>query len=222
MPKSGTTLLVLYLQACGLELEPGGLVADDGDLMMADGKPWRQVRLLADVLGHHAHDRVIGGHVRAGIDLRPHRVAMIIRHPRNVLVSWARWIAVERDWSRSREPSRSAVLRTMLDPDHVAFLIARLRRFEGWCGRADVTVRFVDFFERPHDTALLLADRLGLAPADPVKVLGDAAPWVTPSYRGTWSGRNSDWREIWTDGLDALWSQCGGPEVEAMYGYGAS
>jgi hypothetical protein len=60
---------------------------------------------------------------------------------------------------------------------------------------------------------------LGIEPADPMKALGDRAPWVTQGYRGTWSGRHSDWRALWTDEIDAAWEAAGGPEVERLYGY---
>jgi hypothetical protein len=219
VPKSGTTMIVSYLTSCGLALEPGGLVADPGEpLTMTKSGPWPKVRSRGAVLKHRANDRVIGAHVHAGIDLWSHPVVFVFRHPRNVLISWARWVAVGLDWTNAAEPAPGDVL-VQIDAAAIDRTLDRMRAFVGWRDRAVFSIRFVDYVENPKAVSADLCAALGIAPVDPMKAFGDRAPWVTQGYRGTWSGRHSDWRALWTEELDKAWSTAGGPDVERLYGY---
>lgn len=221
VPKSGTTLLVSYLVACGVTLEPGGLIADettDERLVLRGGWPWGKVRGLADVLADRRTDRVIGAHCPADVALDGHTVVLIFRHPRDVLLSTARWRAVGLDWTRAKEPPRAAVDRHVTDLA-VASILRQFEAYAPWLDRADGKVRFRDFIERPHETAAALCARLGIEPVDPATVLGDAVPWLTESYRGTWSGKNTDWRAYWNRDYEAMWRTFRGPEIERRYGY---
>lgn len=220
VPKSGTTMIVSYLQSCGLRLEPGGLVAEPGDkLNMARGGPWRRVRSLWEVMNHRANDRVIGAHVHADIDLWSHPVVFVYRHPRNVLVSWSRWVSVGLDWTRAEAEPPLAEVHARMDGEAIERVLGRMRAYVGWRERAAISFRFADYVENPKAVSATICAAVGIAPADPMKAFGDRAPWVTSNYRGTWSGRHSDWRAFWTDAIDAAWNAAGGPDVEALYGY---
>lgn len=212
-------MLVSYLHSCGLGLEPGGLVADPGEkLRMVGGKPWGEVRSLAEVMNHRANDRVIGAHVHAGIDLWSHPVVFVFRHPRKVLVSWARWVTVGMDWAAAEEPPPEHV-QERIDAEAIDRVLGRMRAYAGWRDRAAISVRFIDYVEDPRRVSAAVCHALGIPHADPMKVFGDNAPWITREYRGTWSGCHSAWQAFWTDQIDALWSAAGGQEVEKLYGY---
>lgn len=217
--KSGTTLLVQYIRECGIEMEPGGLIAPAGRrLMIKGGKPWGEVRPLQEALSHYAPDRLMSGHINDRIDLSPHTVVQIIREPRNILVSEARWRAVNLDWQNAKqEPPVDRVRQEILKA--IGSLLERLLGQVGWLKKADVVIRFEDFVERPETTAALLCSTLGIRYADPRGVLGDGAPWITKTYRGTWSGRHSDWRGYWNEKIEAAWRSAGGPGVAELYAY---
>lgn len=221
-PKTGTTLLVSYLVGCGLVLEPGGLIATGAGapLRMRGGKPWGTVRSLSAVMSDRSKGRVLGAHVRAGVALPGHVVIHIDRHPRNVFVSWARWVATGMDWTGAREPG-PGVVQGLMTRDAAVDVIRRARAFAGWRGHAAVSVRFEALSAGDPATCTAIAEAAGVKPADPSTVIDGAAPWVTPSYRGTWSGRLSDWREVWSDTLDTIWEQEGGVAVEQAAGYSA-
>src|SRR5690606_1664207 len=102
---------------------------------------------------------------------------------------------------------------------YMRHVVEQCRCFHGWLSRSDVAVRFEDFIADPATTGKTITDALGISFADPSKVIGEATPWVTLRYRGTWSGKLSDWRQVWNDTVDAQWKDAGGYEVEAAYGY---
>lgn len=205
VPKSGTTLLVSYLRRCGCTVEPIGLVADrHGDAISETAKPYGGlVRPLADVLAYKGNDRVVGAHVHDAVELSPiHKVAFIVRHPRNVIVSWA----------RMTNPENPA---GVLTEEWFTWNIERMRDFIGWFDRADAVFRYETFAE---DVASM-TEKLELPPLSAEPVLGENAPWMTPTYRGTWTGRASDWREYWHRPLERDWVRCGGREIEKAFGY---
>lgn len=221
VPKSGGTLVVVYIRSCGITLEPGGLIAygSSRSMTLRGGKPWNSVRTLSEVLAHTANDRVIGAHVNDKAGLHPHPVVFVYRNPRNVLISYVRWTAVSMNWQAARaQPSVHDISRR-IDNAAINTITNNLRCFTGWLEKATMIVRFEDFIQRPRDVAEGLCQTLDIPMADPDAVLGDKTPWITPQYRGTWSGQLSDWSEIWDERIDAKWRAAGGRELEADYGY---
>lgn len=220
-PKSGTTMLVTYLQTCGLILEPGGLMAYPGDkpLVMRGGKPWGDVRSLDEVLDHFDKDRVVGAHVGDHVEFPGHLVVFTYRNPRDMVVSQARWRAVGLDWTNVKEQPSESEVRAHITNGLIREVLTTMRSFEGWLLKADATVEFSEFVKKPHLTAARLGTALHMSMADPEDMLGDKAPWVTEEYRGTWSGQHSDWRQVWDQRLDEVWTAWGGLDVERAYGF---
>lgn len=223
VPKSGNWLLVNYLQGCGLKLEPGGLMAYHAPykLRMVGGKPWGKSRTLEEILADKRDDRVLSGHFADSVDLPGHRVAFIYRNPRNVLVSYARWHAVNSDWTnKTRSQPAEAAVRKHFGSNWFVNIMNMHRVFHGWLEKADVAVRFEDFQDWPEEVGHRISDALDIPFCDPREVMCENAPWVSSAYQGTWSGKHSDWREWWDNELEALWHRHGGPEIEESYGYG--
>lgn len=205
VPKSGTTLLVTYLRCCGCIMEPGGLIADRHGMQpaMEVKEPWGKGRTFQEIMDHEAIDRVVGAHLHDEVSLPAHhKVAFIARHPRNVFISWARMVAPDDPGSLFTEP-------------WMQMNIVRMRDFVGWFNRADAVIRYEQF----ADSVAELTAKLGLPYSPANVVLHDNAPWITPTYRGTWSGRVSDWQEHWNPYIAALWRNAGGREIESAYGY---
>jgi hypothetical protein len=233
IPKAGGHLLFAYLVACGLRRERGELYADIDVLDQGDGrflvsrrrltgsgkKVWRGLKLrpVDVILADRSADRVVNAHVHDGIGLDGHRVAFIYRHPRDVLVSAARFSAAGFDWGAGQPPAEAVT--ALFTPRFIAEQIERCRASLGWLTRADVAVRYEDFVDCPVRTANIVSVALDILAIDPAPVIGDGAPWVTRRWRGTWSGRRSDWREWWNAGVDGLWRDLGGVEVESELGY---
>lgn len=221
-PKSGTTLLQTYLRYCGAKLEPGGLIcySNSSRLIMRGGKPWGDVRSLSEVMNDADPKKVIGAHVSFGSgDFSKHTVVFSFRNLRDVLVSSARWRAVGLDWTHvRREPSSNEVAK-YLSASYMSGIVAEARAFHGWMDAADAAICFEDFVDDPPAIGRLLADACGLKYHDPEGMLGDKTPWVTPDYRGTWSGRHSNWEEYWNSEVDSAWTSVGGPAAERLYGY---
>lgn len=226
VPKAGGHLLFAYLRACGLEREPGELYADVDvsrsypvtrrPLSQSMKDIWHGfvLRPPDEILADRASANVVNAHVHDGIDLSGHRVVFMYRHPRNILISDARFQAVQFNWTPPRdEPSADAV-RKLLDKHNIARTIARCECFAGWLDKAEVSVGFEDFVAGHVD----VAGALGIA--GPAEFTGAQAAWITPTYRGTYSGRHSDWRDFWDKRLESAWDSAGGPRVEELYGYG--
>ena len=222
VPKSGGWMMVNYFTTCGCELEPGGLMAyhkPTAKLRQATGKPWDKylVRPVNEVLADYSRKRVISGHFNSCVDLPGHDVVFVYRHPRDVLVSHARWRAVDLDWTGKTEPSRAVVDSFMHNTGIISTLLRQHRDFYGWLEKG-IPVKFSDFVS-DKNIARDLCAALDLPYHDPAESLCGNAPWVTKEYRGTWSGNHSHWEEFWDSTVDSLWQQYGGPEVETLYGF---
>lgn len=230
VPKAGGHLLYAYLGACGLRKEPGELYADVdivgcsvvrrplGGTRKKRVWPSKTVRSHRAMINDLRRDAVVNAHVHDRIRLRGHVVVFIYRHPRNILVSSVRFSLARFNWNPPEKVLAPERIRAGLDETAMRQAIGRCQSFVGWIERADHSVRFEDFVAIP-DAARKAAAAIGLTPADPAEVLGDRAPWLTATHRGTWSGRHSNWAEFWDDEIDAEWRRLGGEDVEALYGY---
>lgn len=234
IPKAGGHLLYAYLGSCGLEKEPGELYADV-DVKIRRGhtevarrpvggstkKIWNglAIRSPEAMLADIGRTAVVNGHVHDGVDLTGHAVAFMYRNPRNILYSAARFSAAKFNWNPPvTEPDRNDIV-ALIRPHFIRQAVERARCSFGWMQKADVVVSFEDFLSNPVAMAEKISCALDIETGDPQSVIGDSTPWVTPRYRGTWSGQPSDWRKIWTPEIDAEWRNAGGHEVESMYGY---
>ncbi len=130
----------------------------------------------------------------------------IIRHPRNMLVSWVRFT------------------RTDVAP---GYLIAAFKSYfegrpiydefvgyRGWLNDPEVlNVRFEGLTSDDGETAQQIADFLD------VPMLPDV---VERRLGGTitWTGKLSNWEDHWSEIIDQAWGEARGPEIEEMFGYG--
>jgi hypothetical protein len=229
VPKAGGHFLFAYLGECGLDREHGELYADIrvyGSRVMrrplggSQKAIWgtRQLRTPENILKDMSTTKVVNAHVHDGVDLEGHKVVFVYRHPRNILVSACRFSLVQFTWDdKTKEPSIQDI-RTNL-AGHMRSTVARCMAFHGWMFEADVVARFEDLVNPNSGEARKVAERLGLEPKCPTKVLGNNTPWVTESYRGTWSGKHSRWEDVWDKAIDEEWRRLGGHKVEKMYGY---
>lgn len=220
-PKSGTTFLQQYLGYCGLTLEPGGLIsyAEDSKLVQRGGKPWGNVRSLGDVLSDLDTTKMIGCHVSATYSFPQHTVAFIHRNLRDIAVSTVRWRSVGLDWTNvEKQPSKDVVVQHLHNPKLLANVVAQAKAFRGWLDKADVVVSFDEFMQEPQEQGKRVCKALGVKYKDPEGMMFDKTPWVTDTYRGTWSGQLSNWADVWDDEVEHVWYTVGGPAIEKKYG----
>lgn len=176
IPKSGTHALVKTVELLGI--------------------PWVQ----EGCAGPHC----IHGHFPASDPPPEGRHILIVRQPRNILVSWCRF-------------TRS----TVTD----GFLMAVMRKF--WEGGAfyDAVVDFAGHTQNPDVLTIRFEDLLGnsntvvqIAGFIGVPVLPDTFENI-PGLTQTYTGRLSNWRKHWNDRVEAAWVEHGGPEAERVFGY---
>lgn len=164
--------------------------------------------------------RVVNAHVHDRIGLAGHKVAFLYRNPKDTHLSAVRFSLVDFDWNPgAQEPDESAVMKLIRSENIMATSIARCLAFRGWLEKADISIRFEDLTDPKTKTAEKVARAVGVKPKPITDVLGDKAPWVTDEYRGTWSGKHSDHRDVWNDALEAQWKRLGGHIVDKAYGY---
>lgn len=135
----------------------------------------------------------------------PHqyRAVMVIRDPRNMLISMVRW---RRDTLAS-----GFIIGCLHDYEMDLSLADWLTRMGPWLQRADVVVRYEDLIE--SDAALRrIANALGLP------YLDDAFSNL-PGLTLTWNSQHSDWRKHWTPEIEAAWQSQGLDHIALAYGY---
>lgn len=144
-------------------------------------------------------------HRAFGSDLggRPH--IFIKRDPRNVAVSWVRWLK-----QPVTEGTFIAACRNMANTWRA--LPASLADYEGWLTHTGTLVVSYEALIASPEEINRMARHLGSeVPADAwPNLLGGTA---------TWSGQPSDWREVWTPGLQRHWQSIGGAELLRAWGY---
>ncbi len=184
IPKSGTHYLALCLELMGF---PKIYEPQPGSYCLMDH--WT----TADKLPPHDH------HI------------LIIRHPRNTLVSMVRWqgrrtlpgvfIAAMRAYGQGIVESALPV---------GEFIDGYL----GWLERPKecTVVRYEDMLSDGGKTIAEIAALTGGV----VDGVYEAAPDIQTA---TWTGKPSNWEDYWTSEIDAAWSECGGPEAEKALGY---
>lgn len=131
-------------------------------------------------------------HVSARYDLSGFRVITVIRDPRACLISYIR--------HREREDGLRITVQQALESywDWGPF-VPLYQSFLGWIGRS-IVMRYEDM---------------------PASMIGDG----TGIYRGqqrdwnTRTGNPSQWFHVWTDEIEAVWQQHGGPALLYAAGY---
>lgn len=195
-PKSGTHALMAWLAMMGMKRIPG----------LVDG---RRGRLEAELRPTEAYPDTVSLNKASE---RPHRyfchshvpsdcripdrlkVINIVRDPRNVLVSHARFRCVDGD---IKGCCLAALLREGFGKRP---FMEVYRSFLGWEKRGAAVVRYEQ----------LSRDFLAGAPGLYAGAMCD---------QSTLNKRPTDWREHWTDDLEAAWSRLGGEALLRDAGY---
>nr|WP_205387869.1 sulfotransferase domain-containing protein [Pseudosulfitobacter sp. DSM 107133] len=144
--------------------------------------------------------------------LKAHRHLFILRHPRNIAVSWMRHrIKQNPELEASSEYLENVIRGGMFAhsvPDFIAMHLPWQR------DESTLTVRFEDLVARDMPTLEAIAAYVGGEP-DPLHY--DNAFGSGSTFMGTFS----TWAEnpLWNDAVEKAWVETGGPKVEADAGY---
>lgn len=129
---------------------------------------------------------------------KPHPQVQIIRNPRNVLISWVRFMALPRN-----DTTIIKSMDFMLDYLHDHFPCISDDRWH--------TVRFEELLSDPQ-VLQGIADYLGLPLIENhfERLWGDTV---------TFTGDLTNWKDWWTEEVDKAWIDKGGVELELKMGY---
>lgn len=128
----------------------------------------------------------------------------MVRDPRNMLVSWLRF--------QSRAVSPGMLITAMREYAGGPPLLTTLAAFRPWLNDpATFVLRFEDL----------------IASAAPMRSLAtyldtpylEGAWEVLPGLTETWTGTYSDYRTVWTQDVERVWSELGGSEALKEWGY---
>ena len=161
------------------------------------GVPW-------DHTGRGKPDHCLSGHWPSSNPPPNGKHIHIIRHPKNMLVSWVRF-------TRSEFAT--------------GYLIAA---FKSYFAGKPIYEEFMDYAPWLDDPEVLnirfealLADQEDQRIADFIGV--PMLPEVSERRPGgtiSWSGKLSHWPDYWSDEIEAAWQKARGPEIEKVFGYG--
>jgi len=122
----------------------------------------------------------------------------ITRNPRNVLISWCRFMGIELTDENLLE--------------QIPIIIDEMREYVPWLGDTEVlNVKFEELLDDPKHL-----DRI----SEFINM-----PLVANHFENLWgrtytfTGRLSDWRDYWSDELQESWVKFGGLKLEADLGY---
>lgn len=133
------------------------------------------------------------------------KMVHIIRHPKNMLISWVRWVG---------NPVTEGMLIGAIQSYNTIGIAATLDAYQGWLSDANVhTVKYEDLVA----SAQALTD---IATFLGVSYLVDAFANL-PGLTETWTGSPSDYttKAAWTANVDAAWTAAGIPARQAAFGY---
>lgn len=134
-----------------------------------------------------------------------HTYICIVRDPRNVLLSWMRFVEKPITLPWIKESLLSPVFQHTLLEWHIKCL--------PWL--SDPVVKVIRFED-------LLASSTGIKKL--ANYLGEKCPphafkIVTSGGTATFNKRHSDWKEIWTSEIEETWNAAGGEWMLANYNY---
>jgi len=160
----------------------------------------RCVELFGQDEVRHAHDPYrdfSGRKVSYGTKVQGKHLH-IIRHPKNILISWCRYVY--------QDDSEQILI------DNMFRAVRPVMAFAGWIDESGVhTVRFEDLLTKPEEVDKI-GEYLGLSPVmDHFERMQGGGP--------TFTGNPSVWQEHWTSRLQQHWEEAGGPAAERAYGY---
>lgn len=178
-----------------------GFVRDDDTMILCNGLPKsgthaleKAVQLLGQVteLEHVPY-----------ADRRDGRQLLIKRHPRNVVISWLRFM--------SGPITEGKIIHAIQTYDG-GLVGDRFAAYEGYLSDPDAHV--VTFENLISDESELRGISEFLA-----------CPYIDDAFVNilgltiTWTGKLSNWSDHWTDLIDAAWAEAGGYEAEQRWNY---
>lgn len=128
----------------------------------------------------------------------------IKRDPRNVVLSWLR---------HKGQPIVAGMVMTHLrDFEGGQTLTEAMRPFEGWLtAPSALIVRYEDLIASDAEMRRI-AQHLGVPYVD------GAWQWL-PGLTRTWHPAHSDWAQLWTPQVQAVFEEIGGPALLERWGY---
>ena len=136
-----------------------------------------------------------------------YKVGYIYRNPRNVLISAQRY--QNHQVRGQADTLTEEKLITMAFGFFNAPIWAVYRGYEKWMTSQACLIRYEDLVSGAENRKL--AQYLGVEE----KPIHLELPGNTP----TWTGKTSNWRDYWTEGLDKIWIEEGMLEIEESLGY---
>jgi len=139
------------------------------------------------------------------------KVVYIYRNPRNVLLSAVRYQNEQvRDSTKDISPDK---LRDMFYDFFNCSLPYVFRAYEGWMTSNALIIRFEDLIS-DKDCMDKIADYCGVE-----KPSYETFKGLYGAKTPTWSGKLSDWQEVWCPEIDKIWKDEGMLEIEQSLGY---
>lgn len=178
--------------------------------------------LIRPIVARLGFDIIEPGKHGAAIDQAEGPVIVFLRDPRDRMVATWRW------WLRQPGKSDRLARVSAVPDEQLAWLLAEadggfvaemLRWAEIWCAWPNaLTVRFEELRETGTREIARIAAHLG----KPEDYQRDAAIWDAVFEKGrTFTGRYSDWREMFGPKSTAAWEEHGGPRLLELMGYDA-
>ncbi|WP_299417680.1 sulfotransferase domain-containing protein [uncultured Sulfitobacter sp.] len=208
--KSGTHFLTSLMVAMGKEQLGGTLIKRPKSKLFSTSK-----RPLSDLLSqdnsHFMHGHVI---YRAPLvkRLSEHRHLFILRHPRNIAISWMRHRIKQNPELEAGPVLLEQIIRGgMFGHEVPKFISLHL----DWQHEPEtLTVRFEDLAARDMAVLEKICAYVG-EPTNPD--LYDKAFGASSTFTGSFSTWSDN--PIWTDAVEQAWQDTGGPRVEEAAGY---
>lgn len=174
--------------------------------------------LIRPIVAKLGFEIIEPGNFGAPLDQAQGRVIVFLRDPRDRMVATHRW------WLHKPRKAASMAAGGESADAQIAWLLTEgqflpemLRWARIWCTCPEaLTVRFEDLRERGTNEITRLAAYLGL----PANAERDAAIFTQVYGHGrTYTGRHSDWRDIFGPKATQVWALHGGPDLLWMMGY---
>ena len=241
-PKSGTNLLMRVVALMGI---PGcnSMIAQNNPkqdkigykiLNHISGKEYSKTKTNWETFDAIPNTKHVHAHLHPNIPhqhlLNNHKMVVIIRHPKNAMISYCRWKIhspeQQRNWespSKRFNTLKANIEKTRVDKDVMLSFPEHYRGFyTGWMQHNSPNVLLVKFEELQDKTVLeKIASHVGSSVQfDADTIFGTHNNQkLGITTRSTFSGDWSEWQSVWCDELEQIWREHGGLECEQRLGY---
>ncbi len=191
-PKTGTHALVKAIELLGIPRDDSSFRTQRTGEDLAEGEMREG---LWTGLGHFYYRD------RPKVD----KIVHIVRDPRNVMISWLRWV---------KTSVHTGLIAAAIRGEYASGGLKQvMEEFFGYLDDPDVlTVQFEDLIS-DEATIRSIATYLGM-------------PYIDGAFEGIWGGTKtfsdtlSEWEKDWSPILDDVWAEQDGPAIEKRLGYG--